>query len=72
VPQEPFKAIAIVVVVGLMIGGVGVGALLLAFRAFGENAPRSARPVAILGMLTAFILLACAVLFAFSFFGGGG
>lgn len=68
-PQEPFKAIAIVIVVGLLIGGIGVGALLLAFRAFDENAPRSAKPLAILGGLTVFIIVACAVLFAFSFFG---
>jgi hypothetical protein len=72
VPQEPFGVIVIVIIVGLLIGGVGVGAILLAFRALDEKAPRSAKPFAILGILTVFILIACAVLFAFSFFGEGG
>jgi hypothetical protein len=72
VPQEPFKAIAIVIVIGLLIGGTGVVALLFAFRAFDEKAGKNAKPVAILAALTTFILLACAVLFAFALFSGEG
>ena len=71
-PQEPFKAIAVVAVIGLIIGGIGVAVLLFAFRAFDEKAPTNAKPVAILAALTAFIILACIVLFAFAQFSGEG
>ena len=64
---DPIKIIINVVIIGLLIGGVSVAALLFVFRALEDPDAPKMKPVAILGGLLGFIFLCAAAFFILSY-----
>lgn len=65
--QEFARALVIVLVVGTFIATVGAGALYFIFRRFGEAKAGGTSHMLLIGALLAFVLCACAALFALSY-----
>ncbi|HET8796076.1 MAG TPA: hypothetical protein VFO89_00205 [Thermoanaerobaculia bacterium] len=63
------RALVVVLVAGSAVMAIGAAAVFLVLRGFGGK-PGSARHIAIAAALLGFIFVACAVLFALSYFGG--
>ena len=61
------RALTVVLIVGLGIGGAGAIALFFIFRAFGGVRAGSSIHLAFMVALISFVLLACAALFAFAY-----
>ena len=66
--NEFLRILMRVVVVGTAILAIGAGTLIVAFRAYAPDAKdRDNRPAIILGILVAFVFLACVFLLRLSF-----